>query len=133
MGKFNVSMRVGDLAKSSLAEVEALADTGSIHSYIPRDALDEVNVLPIKTRPFALADERVVEMEFGCATFVLQSMEVIAPAIFAEEGSSPILGVSHLGGGALRYWFRKRRIDTRVALGVVRQRQPERFALSRHC
>ena len=96
MGKFNVSMRVGDLAKSSLAEVEALADTGSIQSYVPRDVLDEVNVLPIKTRPFALADERVVEMEFGCATFVLQSMEVIAPAIFAEEGSSPILGVTTL-------------------------------------
>ena len=70
MGTFNVLMRVGDLAKTSFAEVEALADTGSIHSYIPRDVLESINVQPTETRSFAFADERIVEMPFGYATFV---------------------------------------------------------------
>ena len=96
MGTFSVLMRVGDLDKSSFAEVESLADTASIHSYIPRDVLDSVNVLPTETRAFALADERVVEMQFGYATFVLEGMEVLAPVIFAEEGSGPILGATTL-------------------------------------
>ena len=96
MGTFSVSMRVGDLAKSSFAEVDALADTGSIHSYIPRDVLASVNVHPTETRAFAFADERVVEMQFGYAIFIIEGLEVIAPVIFAEEGSGPILGATTL-------------------------------------
>ena len=96
MGTFSVSMRVGNLTKSSFAEVEALADTGSIHSYIPRDILDKVSVHPTETRAFAFADERIVEMQFGYATFALEGLEVIAPVIFAEEGSGPILGATTL-------------------------------------
>jgi clan AA aspartic protease len=96
MGTFNVLMRVGDLAKTSFAEVEALADTGSIHSYIPRDVLESINVQPTETRSFAFADERIVEMPFGYATFVIGEMEVIAPVIFADEGTGPILGATTL-------------------------------------
>ncbi len=96
MGTFAVSMLVGDLAKSSFAEVRALADTGSVHSYIPENILESVNVRPTETRAFAFADERVVDIPFGYAVFVIEGMEVIAPVIFAAEGSSPLLGATTL-------------------------------------
>lgn len=96
MGTFNVAMRVGDLSKTSLAEVEALADTGSIHSCIPQDILESVNVQPTETRSFAFADERVVDMPFGYVMFELSGLEVIAPVIFAEEGTGAILGATTL-------------------------------------
>ncbi len=96
MGTFTVSMLVGDLAKSSFAEVRALADTGSVHSYIPENILESVNVRPTETRAFAFADERVVDIPFGYAVFVIEGMEVIAPVIFAAEGSSPLLGSTTL-------------------------------------
>ena len=70
MGTFSVPILVGDLAKSALVQVKALADTGSVHSYIPEDVLESVNVRPTETRAFAFADERVVDISFGYAVFV---------------------------------------------------------------
>ena len=96
MGTFSVSMLVGSLERSSFVEVQALADTGSVHSYIPQDVLESVNVRPTETRAFAFADERVVDIPFGYAVFVIEGMEVIAPVIFAAEGSSPLLGATTL-------------------------------------
>ena len=96
MGTFSVPLRVGDLAKTAFVEVEALADTGSVHSFIPEDVLESVNVRPTETRGFAFADDRVVDMLFGYATFILEGMEVIAPVIFADAGSSPLLGATTL-------------------------------------
>ena len=96
MGTFTVPMLVGSLAKSSFVEVPALADTGSVHSYIPQDVLESVNVRPTETRAFAFADERVVDIPFGYAVFAIEGMEVIAPVIFAAEGSSPLLGATTL-------------------------------------
>ena len=96
MGTFRVPLRVGDLAKTAFVEVEALADTGSVHSFIPEDLLESVNVRPTETRGFAFADDRVVHMPFGYATFILEGMEVIAPVIFAATGSSPLLGATTL-------------------------------------
>lgn len=96
MGTFSVPLRVGDLAKTTFIEVEALADTGSVHSFIPEDVLRSINVLPTETRGFAFADDRVIDMPFGYATFVVEGMEVIAPVIFAAPGSSPLLGATTL-------------------------------------
>ena len=96
MGTFTVPLRVGDLAQTAFVEVEALADTGSVHSFVPEDALRSVGVLPTETRGFAFADDRVVEMPFGYATIVVEGMEVIAPVIFAAPGSSPLLGATTL-------------------------------------
>ena len=96
MGMFSVRLSVGDLAKTAFAEVEALADTGSVHSFIPVDVLNGVGVRPTETRGFAFADDRVVDMPFGYATFILEGMEVIAPVIFAASGSSALLGATTL-------------------------------------
>ena len=74
MGTFSVRLRVGDLAKTAFAEVEALADTGSVHSFIPEDVLEGVNVQSTETRAFAFADDRVVNMPFGYATSLRQGV-----------------------------------------------------------
>ena len=105
MGTFSVSMLVGNLEKSSFVEAQALADTGSVHSYIPQDVLESVNVRPTE-RAFAFADERVVDIPFGYAVFVIEGMEVIAPVIFAE-GSSPLLGGNNSGSGSFSHRFRQ--------------------------
>ena len=96
MGTFSVPMLVGNLDRTSFVEVQALADTGSVHSYIPEDILSSVDVLPAETRGFAFADDRVVDIPFGYAVFVVEGMEVIAPVIFAGRGSSPLLGATTL-------------------------------------
>ena len=62
MGTFSVLMRVCDLSKVSFAEVEALADTDSIHSYIPRNVWENVGADPTETRSFACTDKGIVEL-----------------------------------------------------------------------
>ena len=125
MGTFTVPVEVGNLARSSFVEIEALVDTGSIHSYIPRDILDGVNAQPSETRAFAFADERVVDIPFGYAVFVVQGMEVIAPVIWKwpdtrsnNPGSGPLCRRSH-----------KQPLDPYSAGWQVRQRQPKRGPL----
>lgn len=51
-----------------------------------------MSVDPTETRAFACADEGVVEMQFGYATFALESTQIIAPVIFADEESGLVLG-----------------------------------------
>ena len=55
MATFTVPIQVASLERSGYAEVEALADTGAVHSYIPRDILYSVNAQPTETREFAFA------------------------------------------------------------------------------
>ena len=129
MGTFTVSIQVGDLARSGFATMEALADTGSVHSYIPEDILESVNVRSTETRAFAFADERVVDIPFGYAVFVVEGLEVIAPVIFAAQGSGPILGATTLEAASLNRRLRERTLDPCVAGRQVRQRRSKRGPL----
>ncbi len=117
MGTFSVSMLVGNLNKSSFVEVRALADTGSVHSYIPEDILESVDVRPTETRAFAFADDRVVDIPFGYAVFVIEGMEVIAPVIFAGQGSSPLLGATTLEAAHLAADSVNRRLTPVLPMG----------------
>ena len=117
MGTFSVTIQVGNLEKNSFVSVEALADTGSIHSYIPKDLLERVNVNPTETRAFAFADDRIVEMPFGYATFIIDALEVIAPVIFAAPGTGSILGATTLEAAHLATDSVNERLTPALPLG----------------
>ena len=101
MVAFTVPMRIGNLEKTSFAEVRALADADSVHSYIPADILESVGLRPAETRDFAFADEGVVNLPFGYGVLVVAGREVIAPVVFAAKGSRPLLGNTTLGAAHL--------------------------------
>lgn len=101
MVAFTVPMRIGNLEKTSFADVRALADADSVHSYIPADILESVGLRPTETRAFAFADDGVVNLPFGYGVFVVAGMEVIAPVVFAAKGSRPLLGTTTLGAAHL--------------------------------
>ena len=96
MGIFSVTIQVGDLSGSRFATLEAMADTGAAHSFIPRSLLESVGLEPREMRPFAFADERVSDIPFGYASFIVQGVEVIAPVIFADDEMEPLLGATTL-------------------------------------
>ena len=96
---FTVPIRIGNLEKTSFAEVLALADTDSLHSYIPEDILESVGLRPTETRAFALTEERdewIIDLPFGYGVFVVAGREVIVPVVFAANGSRPVLGMTTL-------------------------------------
>lgn len=59
---------VADLQGQRFIELEALVDNGVIYTSIPKDVLERLGVEVRETRPFELADDRVVEYPVGYAT-----------------------------------------------------------------
>ena len=51
MGHFRVSVQVGSRTGEHLEGLEALVDTGSTYTWIPRDVLEDLGVVPEEERP----------------------------------------------------------------------------------
>lgn len=98
MGHFRVAVQVGDTAGDRFASIDALVDTGATYTWIPRDVLDGLGVVPTEDRPFVLADGR--EVRYPVAWTQIKIGERAGPTIvvFGEPGSEPILGVFALEG-----------------------------------
>ena len=96
MGTFTVPLGVADLQGQRFIELEALVDNGVIYTSIPKDVLERLGVEVRETRPFELADDRVVEYPVGYATMRVDDREVIALVVFGPLGSAPQLGATTL-------------------------------------
>lgn len=96
MGTFSVSIQVGDLAGQRFLPVEALVDTGSSDTSIPRNVLAELGIEPVEERPYTLADERIVLYPVGQARILLDGRDLVVLVVFIPEGTMPLLGASTL-------------------------------------
>ncbi len=65
MGTFSVAVQVGDPAGRQFVEVEALVDTGTSDSMVPRSLLTRLGIDVIDRYTYRLADEKVVEYDIG--------------------------------------------------------------------
>ena len=94
MGTFTVSLGVAELQGQQFIELEALVDTGATYTSIPEDVLERLGVEVRETRPFEIADDRVVEYPVGYATMRVNDREVIALVVFGPPGTAPLLGAT---------------------------------------
>ena len=46
MGTFTVPIQIGDLAGQNFADFDALVDTGSTYTVLPKESLDQLGVEP---------------------------------------------------------------------------------------
>ena len=93
MGHFNVSVQVSHRAGGRFEPLEALVDTGATYTWIPRDVLEGLGIVPEDQWPFVLADGR--EVLYPVAWINIRMRDRVQPTIvvFGEPGSEPILGV----------------------------------------
>jgi clan AA aspartic protease len=96
MGTFTVSLGVAELQGQQFIELEALVDTGATYTSIPEDVLERLGVEVRETRPFEIADDRVVEYPVGYATMRVDDREVIALVVFGPPGTAPLFGATTL-------------------------------------
>ena len=96
MGTFTIPLEVADLQGTQFIEVESLVDTGATYTSIPEDVLQRLGIEERETRPFQLADDRVVEYSVGYATMRVENREVIAPIVFGSPGTAPLMGATTL-------------------------------------
>ncbi len=93
MRHFHVSVHVSHRAGGRSEPLEALVDTGATYTWIPRDVLERLGVVPEDEWPFVLADGR--EVRYPMAWITIRMRDRVQPtiAVFGEPGSEPILGV----------------------------------------
>jgi clan AA aspartic protease len=93
MGSFSVTVDIGDAAGRRFEPIDVLIDTGAAYTWVPRDVLGRLGVMPTEERLFELADGRRVYYGFAWATIRLEGKVQPTPVMFGDEGSTPLLGV----------------------------------------
>ncbi len=100
MRSFKVSVVVRNVKDESRVSppVEALVDTGSELTWLPKDVLSGVNVVPLRKRSFITATQQLVMREVGYAIVAAEGFETVDEVVFAEPGDLSLLGVRTLEG-----------------------------------
>ena len=121
MGLFRTPIGVESLARGEVRDVaDALVDTGSELTWIPRAVLESIAVAVERQRAFIVADGRRVERDVGYAIIHASGTSTVDEVVFAEETDFPILGVRSLEGLNLRVDpVKKQLVDAGPVLAVV--------------
>ena len=93
VGHFHVSVQVGSRDGERFAPLDALVDTGATYTWVPRDVLVAVGVVPEEERPFLLADGREVRYPVAWAHIRIGAREQPTIVVFGAPGTEPILGL----------------------------------------
>jgi aspartyl protease family protein len=93
MGHFRVPVHVGRRGGERFVPLSALVDTGATYTWVPREVLDAVGVVPEDGRPFLLADGSEVRYPVAWAQIRIGEREQPTIVVFGAPGSEPILGV----------------------------------------
>ena len=78
--------------------MQALVDTGSTYLVVPRDRLASLGYQPLEKRPFALADDSVVEYDVGVVLLRLNGRALPMVCVFGDEGTEALLGAFENAG-----------------------------------
>jgi predicted aspartyl protease len=99
MGMFQVAVTVTnprDPARSF--EEKFWVDRGALYSFVPEDRLQEIGIVPLRTRDLILADGRRDRRLLGEAVLTIPQLgeSLTCPVIFAPSGSLYLLGATAL-------------------------------------
>jgi aspartyl protease family protein len=72
--------------------VDFLVDSGAVYSFVPRDVLTRLGIVPHSRQRFRLADGSTIDRDRADALFFYKERQGAAPVIFAEGGDASLLG-----------------------------------------
>ena len=101
MGTFKVTIEIGDSRGQAWEAVDALVDTGSTYTWIPRQVLERLDVRPQFQREFETADGRVVRRDLGITMVRWDGEMMPTLVVFSGDGDAVLLGAYTLEGFAL--------------------------------
>lgn len=105
MGSFTVGcmLRNPSHREKAVKVPRLMVDTGSGATWIPRKALDQIEVKPEKRQVFQMAKGQQVYRDVGYAIVRVSESETADDVVFAEPGDFILLGARALEG--LRLWI----------------------------
>ena len=93
MGLTVLALEVANPADPTAREsVEFLVDSGAVYSFVPRDVLSRLAILPHARQRFRLADGSTIDRDRGDALFFYKNQRGAAPVIFGEASDASLLG-----------------------------------------
>jgi predicted aspartyl protease len=100
MSTFKVSVVARNTKDESLVSppVDALVDTGSELTWLPRDLLLGIGVKPLRKSSFSTATKQLVSRDTGYAILAAEGFETVDEVVFAEPGDMTLLGVRTIEG-----------------------------------
>jgi clan AA aspartic protease len=98
VGHFRIPIQVARRGGSLFSSLEALVDTGSTYTWIPRHLLEDLGVEQEQEWPFVLVDGREVRCPMAWIQIRLEGREAPTLVVFAPDSSEPILGAYTLEG-----------------------------------
>ncbi len=101
MGTFSVGLEIGDSQGQVWETIQALVDTGSSYTWIPRRLLERLNVRPQFQREFETADGRVVERDLAVTMVRWDGETMPTLVVFGDNGDSVLLGAYTMEGFSL--------------------------------
>ena len=100
MGTFRTTILIESIERRGEIRTidNALVDTGSEYTWIPREVLVDLGIRPEKTQRFIVADGRQLERQIGIA--IVHAAGAMAPdfVVFAEPEDMILLGAHSLEG-----------------------------------
>lgn len=104
MGIFRITIGVENVAQRGVVRyvADALVDTGSELTCIPREILRSIGIKVERRRSVIVADGRRVERDIGYAVVHAGESATVDEVVFAEESDFALLGVRSLEGLNLR-------------------------------
>ncbi|MEO8621537.1 MAG: retroviral-like aspartic protease family protein [bacterium] len=104
MGIFRTTIAIENpLNRGVMREMlDVMVDTGSEYTWIPRQALETLAIVPERTARFRTADGRVLERDIAFANVYASGTSAPDIVVFAELGDMTLLGARALEGLNLR-------------------------------
>jgi len=85
VGTFQVQLEVAGPSRERFEPVEALVDTGSTYTVLPRSLLQELGIPVDRQARFVLADGTEVERDLGRAWVRFESREEFTLVVFGDH------------------------------------------------
>jgi len=96
-----VTIEIGDPQGQRYEPMEALADTGSSYTWVPREVLARLGVLPQFRRDSLIADDRIIQRDMAVTMARYDGQALPTLVVFGDEGSMALLGAYTLEGFGL--------------------------------
>jgi aspartyl protease family protein len=93
VGAFNVRFEIGHPESDQWLALDALVDTGSTYTWVPRDLVEQIGLSAQFQREFETADGRVIVRDVAVARARLDGRILPTLVVIADPGDSALLGV----------------------------------------
>ncbi len=119
MKAFRFRVEVASSFEGCFASLDALVDPGAFYSWIPREALERLGVVPHSRRNFVYADGSVGERDVGRAWLRIGESEEPTLVVFGDAASPAVIGTHTLEAFGLAADVEKRSLEPIPALPML--------------